>query len=125
MHADRSVHPDTDVVGDRLVQGVFWFGQLEVQRVCVALREEAAPIKRRQVFFHEPTHHIADIGHFAVTEPTGEPFRIDEGHEGKEIFVLAVVRCRRQQQKMPGTFAKHLSEKESLRLLQLVAVLVS
>ena len=115
--------PFLHVIGDRVVEALLLrlTGRSRLWLRCA--REQALAVEGEQVLLDEPAHHVVDSRASSPlrSRPANRSGSMQR-HEREEVLVLAVVRCRRQQQQMSGPVPEQLAELEALGLVDLVAV---
>ena len=110
------------ILGHLRVQARLVIGKLVGHGIGDALGKKRGRVKLEQVFFHHAAHQVGHIGRMhAVTKATLETVAVEEGHEELEVFLFAVMRRGRHQQKVTGQAGQQLAQAVALGVVDLTA----
>ena len=110
------------VLRDGLVERGLDVGELVVDGVGPALREERRAVELDQLLLHHAAHEVGGIDLVnAVAELAVEAVGVEQRQEELEVLLLAVVRRGGHQQQVPRVRAELLREAEAAGLFELAS----
>ena len=113
-----------DVVGHLVVQALFGWGEVVLDRMRPSFGEQGFPFEGEQALLEAAAHQVGGVGYLPTSQPAPEAVLVQQGEEQHVALLLAAVRGSGEEQQVAGEVSQALPELVALGLVEFLAVVV-